>query len=79
MRAKRFWKGRTGDGSWRKLDADLTSLIGEALVIARDHGHLKNTRFEDLAFTTFNVGWEIPGPYDAAAEIRGLSMQGQEK
>jgi hypothetical protein len=73
---KRFWEGRTGDGSWRKLDADLTSLIGEALATAKEYGHLKNTRLEDLALTTFNLGWEITGPYDAAMEIRGLSMLG---
>jgi hypothetical protein len=72
---KRFWSGNTGDRSWRKLDVDLLPLLREALAIAQEHGHLKQTRFEDLAITTFNLGWEVPGPYDAGLEIRGLSLK----
>ncbi|MBI5090893.1 MAG: hypothetical protein HZB26_00440 [Candidatus Hydrogenedentes bacterium] len=74
---KRFWKGRTGDGEWRSLDADLTQLIRDALAITREHGYLKNTRLEDLAITSFNLGWEIPGPYDAKIEFRRLSMKAE--
>ena len=72
---KRFYTGRTGDGQWHKVEADLVDLLKEALTISQKHGHLKNTRFEDLAITSFNLGWEIPGPYDAAFEFRGLSMK----
>ena len=72
---KRFWKGRTGDGQWRKLDAELCGLIREGLAISQEHGFLKSTRFEDLAIATFNLGWEVPGPYDAALEFRDLSMK----
>lgn len=76
---KRFWKGRTGDGQWRNLDVDLMSLLREALAITQQHGFLKNSRMEDLALTSFNMGWEIPGPYDAAFEFYGLSMRGESK
>jgi hypothetical protein len=75
----RFWTGRTSDGVWRKLDVDLTPLLREGLAIAQQHGHLKNTQFDDLAITTFNCGWEIPGPYDAAIEIRNLSAKVESK
>jgi hypothetical protein len=72
---KRFWKGPTGDGQWRRLNANLHELIREALAISQKHGYLKNTRFEDLAITSFNLGWEVPGPYDAAFEFREMSMK----
>lgn len=72
---KRFWSGNTGDGAWRKLDVDLLPLLREGLGIAQQHGHLTKTRFEDLGITSFNLGWEVPGPYDAAIEFRGLSFK----
>lgn len=76
---KRFWKGATGDGQWRTLDTDLKPLLQEALDISRRHGVLQHTQFEDLGITTFNLGWEMPGPYDAALEVRGLSLKGETK
>ncbi|HOV75015.1 MAG TPA: hypothetical protein P5318_05515 [Candidatus Hydrogenedentes bacterium] len=72
---RRFWDGPTGDGRWRSIETDLRQLLREGLAISQEHGHLKNTQFEDLAITTFNLGWEIPGPYDAAIEFRGLSLK----
>jgi len=71
---KRFWSGRTGNGQWRTLESDLLPLLREALTVAQEHGYLKQSGVEDLGLTTFNLGWEIPGPYDAAIELRGLSM-----
>jgi hypothetical protein len=76
---KRFWAGSTGDGQWRKLDADLLLLMREALAIVNERGCLKATKLEDLALTSFNLGWEITGPYDAAMEFRGVSMKGLDK
>jgi hypothetical protein len=76
---RRFWKHRTGDGSWQELDTDLLPLLREALTLAQQHGYLKNTAYEDLSIDSFNLGWEIPGPYDAAFEFRGLSMRGEDK
>jgi hypothetical protein len=71
----RFWQGNTGDGEWRRLDADLPALLREALGIAQQHGQFKDRRFDDLALTSFNLGWEVPGPYNAAIELRGLSLR----
>jgi len=71
---KRFWEGNTGDGQWRQLEADLSELLGDALAIAREHGYLERSTLEDLALTSFNLGWEVPGPYNAAIEFRGLLL-----
>lgn len=75
MAGKRFWQGNTGDGQWRALDADLAAFLREALQISQGHGHLKESRIEDLALTSFNLGWEVPGPYNAGIEIRRLGMR----
>lgn len=75
---KRFWMGNTGDGNWRLLKTDLVPLIKEALHIAQEQGHLPKAKLEDLALTSFNLGWELPGPYDAAIEFRGLSLRGSQ-
>ena len=72
---KLFWEGDTGDGEWRKLDEDLAELLSEALKISRQHGHLEQSCLEDLALTSFNLGWELPGPYNAAIEIRALRLR----
>jgi len=77
MDGKRFWKAPTGDGSWHHLDTELLGLIREGLVITQEHGHLKNTTMKDLAITSFNLGWELPGAYDAAIEFRGISMKAE--
>ena len=76
---KRFWTGPTGDGAWRKLDVDLTALLREALSITKEHGCLKHTQYEDLAVTSFSLGWELGGPYDAAVQFRALSMIAEEE
>jgi hypothetical protein len=73
---ERFWKAPTGDGAWHRLEVDMAPLLREALEIAQRHGHLKHSRPEDLAIDSFNLGWEAPGPYDAAFEVRGLSLRG---
>ena len=73
---ERFWKGPTGDGAWQKVNTDMLLLLREALALAQERGHLKSTHFEDLAIDSFNMGWEMTGPYDAAFEVRGLSMKG---
>jgi len=74
---KRFWQTPTGDGQWHKLNVDMTPLLKEAVTTAQQHGFLKSTGYEDLTIDSFNLGWEIPGPYDAAFEVRGLSMCGK--
>lgn len=71
----RFWRGTTGDGGWRGLDADLSQLLREALALSQGHGYLARTEFADLALTTFNLGWELPGPFDAAIELRNPSLR----
>ena len=74
---KRFYDRPTGDGTWHELRADLVPLIREALAASQAKGFLVDTAFEDLQPTSFNLGWEVPGPYDCAIRLKGLSLDGE--
>jgi hypothetical protein len=74
---KRFFDTPTGDGAWHTLRGDLVSLVREALAASQAKGFLVDTKFEDLQPTSFNLGWEVSGPYDCEITLKGLSLDGQ--
>ncbi|MBI1321247.1 MAG: hypothetical protein GC168_20165 [Candidatus Hydrogenedens sp.] len=74
LEGERFWKGPTGDGQWHTLDADIVALLGVAVRKAQEQGHLEGAAVSDLVLDSFNLGWEVTGPYDATLDIRGLRL-----
>ncbi len=74
---KDFYQGATGDGKWHALRGDLVSLLQDALTASQAKGFLTHTAFEDLQLTSFNLGWEVPGPYDCEITLKGLSLKGE--
>lgn len=76
IEGKRFYTSPIQPGEWHTLACDLLPLLREALEAAQKQGFLTHTRAEDLAATSFNLGWEVPGPYDCAITLRGLSLRG---
>lgn len=76
LEGSRFYTTPTGDGQWHTLDADLVPLIKEALAASQAKGFLVDTDVEDLQMTSFNLGWEVPGPYDCAITLRELRLDG---
>ncbi len=71
----RFYSEPVETGKWHTLDCDLLPLMREALEAAQARGFLSNTRFADLAITSFNLGWEMPGPYDCSILLRDLALE----
>ncbi len=71
---ERFWHAPTGKGDWHTLDTALAPLLREALAASQAHGHLADSTLDDLALTSFNLGWEVPGPYACAVHVRGLRL-----
>ncbi len=65
-------------GKWYTLSCDLVPLIKEALASSKAKGYLTETSYADLAATSFNLGWEVPGTYDCAITLRNLSLTGSE-
>lgn len=74
IEGSRFFQEPTGDGRWHTLACDLIPLMKEALAASQAKGFLVNTKFEDLNATSFNVGWEVPGPYDCEIALKHLTL-----
>jgi len=53
---------------------DLLPFVREALAYAAEHRFLASADPGRYAVANMNLGWEMPGAYDAAAEIRGLAV-----
>ncbi|HOV32214.1 MAG TPA: hypothetical protein PLX23_02470 [Candidatus Hydrogenedens sp.] len=70
---KRFYDHNTGDGDWKKLNILLNPLFEEALNKGKAQNFLKDSNIEDLVLSSFNLGWEITGPYNAEIQIKHLS------
>ncbi len=79
MPGTRFYDGPVAIGDWHRLECDLLPLVREALAAARQHGFLLETSADDLTFTSFNLGWEVPGPYDCSVHLRKLSLSAQQR
>lgn len=71
---KRFYDHNTGDGDWKKLDVLLNPLFEEALNKCKAKNFLKDSNIEDFVLSSFNLGWEITGPYNAEIQIKHLSL-----
>ncbi|HOQ89932.1 MAG TPA: hypothetical protein PLX03_07320 [Candidatus Hydrogenedentes bacterium] len=71
----RLWSGATGDGAWRENTVDLIPLLKEALRAIQEKGAMTRVCPDSLRLTSFNLGWEITGPYNASLEISGLSLR----
>jgi hypothetical protein len=74
IEGKRFYDRPTGDGRWQKIDCDLIPLMKEALAASQAQSFLTHTKFDDLQVTSFNLGWEVPGPYDCEITLKNLSL-----
>jgi len=72
----RFYREPVEIGVWNTLACDLVPLLAEALEISRRKGFLTETTFSDLALTSFNLGWEVPGSYNCAIRLHSLSFTG---
>ena len=73
---ERFFDQPVNIGVWHTLSCDLLPLIHEALAASQAKGFLTDTVYEDLVATSFNLGWEVPGPYYCAITLRNLDLVG---
>lgn len=64
------------DGNWEKISIDLLPYIKKAFEEGRTIGYLPDSSWEDMKFTSFNLGWEVPGTFDVEMQIKNLSCIG---
>ena len=63
-------------GCWVTIDRDLLPLILDGLKTAWGRNFLKGSQdLNDFCIGGFNLGWELPGSFDAEAQIRGLALE----
>ncbi len=63
------------DGNWHKTELDIKPLINRALEAMKEHDVFQNTTLDDLIITSMNFGWEVPGTFDAALRVKGISLK----
>ncbi len=63
-----------GRGDRIAIRKDLLPAIREALAYGVEHRFLANGDPGRYAVVNMNLGWEMPGAFDAAVEIRGLAV-----
>ncbi len=61
-------------GEWIAVEMDLKPHILEALATAKERGYLTESKAEDFRITGMNLGWEVPGTFDAAFEFRSFNL-----
>lgn len=64
------------DREWITVDKELRPLFVEALETAWQRGFLTESRdLADYRVTGMNLGWEVPGIFDVAMQVRDLSLR----
>ncbi|MBN2138065.1 MAG: family 16 glycosylhydrolase [Sedimentisphaerales bacterium] len=61
-------------GDWIKLQEDLLPHIKAGLKEAVKRGYFADSDVEHYAIVNMNLGWEIPGSFNAAVQIRDFSL-----
>lgn len=67
------------DAKWSYFSWDALPTICNALVKAQKDGYLLHTSLDQMAITGLNIGWEIPGTYNATMQIKDFSILATKK
>jgi len=62
------------DRDWFTIDRDLLPQILSGLQEATKRGYIKSPSPHDYAVANMNLGWEIPGTFDAAIQVQDLEV-----
>jgi len=62
------------EDKWAEIDADLLPYIKAGLEEAVKRGHLAGSNLGDYGIMGMNMGWELPGTFDASMQIRDLGI-----
>ncbi len=61
-------------GKRRRIKIDILPHVKKALEIGHARGFMEGTRYEDTLFDGMNIGWEIPGLFDAGMTVHRFSI-----
>lgn len=72
---RELWDRNINDGKWHMMEKNMLPYILEGFYVAREHGYLEDADLEDMALNSFNMGWEVTGPYDAGVKLKNISAE----
>ncbi len=70
-----YTDGSFHDGEWIKVEKDLKPFMIKAVSIAQERGYLTGTTLDELRVVGMNLGWEVPGTFDAGFEFKGFDLK----
>lgn len=70
-----YMQGSFHDGKWIKIDKDLKPFILNAVNTAKERGYLVGTALDEVRVVGMNLGWEVPGIFDAGFEFKGFDLK----
>lgn len=63
------------DMEWHKTETDILPLIKQAVESMKSKDLFLRTSLSDLELVGMNFGWEVPGTFDAAILVKGISLK----
>lgn len=69
-----YTDGSFHDGNWIKVETDLKPFMIKAINIAKERGYLVGSSLEEFRVVGMNLGWEVPGIFDAGFEFKGFDL-----
>lgn len=70
-----YMEGSFHDKKWIKIEKNLKPFMLKAVTIAKERGYLVGSSLEELGVTGMNIGWEVPGIFDAGFEFKGFDLK----
>lgn len=70
-----FMQGSFHDKEWIEIEKDLKPFIMKALSVAKERGYLSGSAIEDMGISGMNLGWEVPGTFDAGFEFKRFDLK----
>jgi len=73
--SKSYLKEKVEVGKRQKVRYNILPEIQKAIDTAHQRGFISNSTREDMFFDGTNIGWEIPGVFDAGITFYKLSVE----
>ncbi len=65
--------------NWVHMSNDIYPHITQAFKEAKAKGYLVDTEWKDLRIASMNLGWELPGTFDAGIQWKALTLKALKK
>lgn len=71
-----FMDRSMNEGEWVSVQGDLFPFIQDGFTFARNRGYIHpDSRPEDFYIASLTLGWEVPGLFDVAIQLKDLEIQ----